>query len=225
MAPACGGALPRRRSRRAPVSLACSLTLALLLGGHEARAEEPLDLADELTDRAGVVTSVEEVRSVQERLATERGLRLFVVTVDNFSGHEPDAWLDRTAERSAVGPRDLAVVVAVRDGTGRRTSGRAGSGGPPATLALRLPEGTGLDDVGVDAALRAGDARLAVGDADGAVVAVATGLLEADWQDPGSGEGRALWIGGGIAVLTVAGLLVGVLARLRRRARQAYPRA
>lgn len=77
----------------------------------------------------------------------------------------------------------------------------------------------------MDAALRAGDARLAVGDADGAVVAVATGLLVADRQDPGSGEERALWIGGVIAVLTVAGLLVAVPARRGRRTGQAYPSA
>lgn len=208
------------RAARDPV-VAC-LALALLMAGPAARAEEPFDLPGELTDRAGVVTSAEEVRSLQDRMVTEQGLQLLVVTVDNFSGQEPDGWLDRTAELSGLGPQDLVLVMAVRDGTGRRATGTGastggGGAGPAATLVLRVPRGTGLAGDDVDAALRAGDARLAAGDPDGAVVAVATGLLDADRQESSAGRSRTtLWLAGAAALLALAGLLGALLVRARR---------
>lgn len=191
---------------RARHCLQIALCSALLLAPGVASAEAPFDLPDELNDLAGVVTSVEQLGGVQDRLVAERGLQLFVVTVDDFDGQDPDRWLERTAELSGLGREDLALAVSIDTGE----------------LALRVPEGTGLSARAVTSTESAARQLLADGDIDAAVLRVATGLEGASWSNPATAlERRATWVTVTIGVLILLGFLAaGWLVRAKVRAAQ-----
>ncbi len=93
------------------------VVLALgLLAQSPARADSPLRLNDQLTDRAGVLHDRRgEAMNALNRLRSETGLQLFVVFVHSFSGTPAQQWTDTTAQRSDLGGRDGLLAVATRD--------------------------------------------------------------------------------------------------------------
>jgi uncharacterized membrane protein YgcG len=87
-----------------------------LLAQSPVRADSPLRLNDQLTDRAGVLDGRRvEAMNALNRLRSERGLQLFVVFVHSFSGMPAQQWTDTTAQRSDLGRRDGLLAVATRD--------------------------------------------------------------------------------------------------------------
>ncbi|RIK11977.1 MAG: hypothetical protein DCC50_13835 [Acidobacteria bacterium] len=117
---------PRRGSRPHGRALLVAgwLAAACLLGpgGAVAHAEEPLDLRDQVTDRADVLSPDEEeaARAEVETLRDETGLQLFVVFVDTFTDSSGDpvdgpTWAQDTSSVSRMGDGDLVLAVAVQD--------------------------------------------------------------------------------------------------------------
>lgn len=196
-----GGLRPHR------ASLVAGAVLFLGLAAGPAAAEEPFDLPGELVDPGGRVTSVQAVEAAQDALVRDRGLQLFVVVVDDFDQLPAQEWVEQTARLSGLGAGDLALAVAADE----------------QELALHVPDGTGLAGSAVASVRAQGEARLADGDVDGAVTAVATGLQQARWQDPARGTERAAWWTalGVVALMLVAGTLLTLAARRRSRARDA----
>lgn len=104
----------RRRAGAATVLLAAALSLTAAPGGP-AHAEPPLDLGQQVTDRAGVLSD-EERTEVAEAVATlraEHSIDLHVVLVDSFDTLEGPAWTEQTFARSGLGPGDALLAVAV----------------------------------------------------------------------------------------------------------------
>ncbi|MGY1839757.1 MULTISPECIES: TPM domain-containing protein [unclassified Modestobacter] len=90
--------------------------LAVLLGpGSLARAEEPMELDGQLTDRADALSGEEEgqVADALAELEAEHGLTLFVTFVSGFdeaTGADVD-WAGQTAELSELGESSLLLAV------------------------------------------------------------------------------------------------------------------
>jgi uncharacterized membrane protein YgcG len=81
-----------------------------------ARAAAPLRLSGELTDPAGVLGSQRgAVQAAITRLYDQDRVKLYVVYVPDFSGLSPTSWVDHTAARNGLGPRDILLGVATTD--------------------------------------------------------------------------------------------------------------
>jgi uncharacterized membrane protein YgcG len=206
--------------RRAAVVLAI-LAVAFLPG--PARADGPLRLSDQLTDKAGVLgTRAGEARAALDELRAATGLQLFVVFVHSFDGTRAQDWTERTATRSDLGDRDALLAVATRD----------------RSYAYSFDQAYPLSDAQLSAvAQTAIEPALARNDWAGAVVAAANGYRAALAGQPiptpvvqpgppdtdgGGGPGGGLVTGlVAVGVVGVAG--AGGYALYRRRRRAAAP--
>ncbi|MBX9245609.1 TPM domain-containing protein, partial [Actinotalea ferrariae] len=111
-------ATPRAHALAARGVAAFALTGTLVTGvlaAGPAAATPPIDLADELTDAAGVLGVAEEraVEDALDRLADETPYQLFVVFVDDFDDLDAVTWAHETASMSGLGRDDLLLAVAV----------------------------------------------------------------------------------------------------------------
>lgn len=80
-----------------------------------APADDPVDLGGAyVLDRAGVLQGdTTAVREAIDRLFEERGIQLFVVYVDRFTGTSSDQdWANETAIMSGLGDRDILLAIA-----------------------------------------------------------------------------------------------------------------
>jgi uncharacterized membrane protein YgcG len=103
------------RGRRAAVVLAVAL-LTLLAAPAPARADAPMRLDDQLTDRVGALDDRrDEAQAALDRLRAETGLQLFVVFVDSFDAIAAEKWTSETARLSDLGDRDALLAVATGD--------------------------------------------------------------------------------------------------------------
>ena len=99
------------------LGVALTLGLALTLGTPPAAlAEPPLELTDQVTDHAGVLSPAErsEIGQATADLASERGIDLYVVYVDTFDGASAPQWAIDTFESTGLGDVVLAVAVQER---------------------------------------------------------------------------------------------------------------
>lgn len=102
------------------VAAAAALVVVGILGTVgtvlPAAAAEPLDLAEQVVDEAGVLGDrTADVQEAVDRLASETGTDLYVVFVDSFDGLTETEWGNRTAELSGLGSVDALMAVAVED--------------------------------------------------------------------------------------------------------------
>lgn len=100
-----------------PLVLPLILAAALLgLAPAPARADGPLRLDDQLTDRTGLLGDRRaEAEAALRQLRDQNRLQLFVVFVHSFDGRTAQRWADETASRSDLGDRDALLAVATRD--------------------------------------------------------------------------------------------------------------
>ena len=102
------------------VSLLAAVALALLAPApaSAAPADDPVDLGGAyVLDRSGVLGGdTTGVRAATDRLFEERGIQLFVVYVDEFSGTSSDQdWANETAIMSGLGDRDILLAIATEE--------------------------------------------------------------------------------------------------------------
>ncbi|GIF74456.1 TPM domain-containing protein [Asanoa siamensis] len=211
------------RSRRgaAAAALVWLVVAALtVLPGGAARADQPLRLNEQLTDRSDVLGGrAGEAAGALQRLRTTTGLQLFVVFVHTFSGRGAQQWADDTAIRSGLGDRDALLAVATHD--------REFAYSFPRNFPLSDAELASVAATAIEPPLAANDwAGAVVGASDGYAAALAgqpipTPAIQPGQPDPtGGGGGRGALIGG----LVAAGLVVlgiGAFALYRRRRRTA----
>lgn len=176
---------------------------ATLLWPHAARAEEPPQLGERVTDLAGVLDGgdVDRAQGAVDDLE-EAGAQLWAVFVNTTDGVPVSDYADEVARINGLGGNDAVYVVAVED---RRHSIWVGD-------LLTEADDTELDRILAERA----EPLLGDGDWGGAVAAVANGLAEAlsgAVPQPGAGDGGGDGGGGGSFVLVVVGiLLLGLLA-------------
>lgn len=104
------------RAVAAAAALVVVGTLGTVGTGLPAAAAEPLDLAEQVVDEAGVLgDQAADVQEAVDRLASETGTDLYVVFVDSFDGLTETEWGNRTAELSGLGSVDALMAVAVED--------------------------------------------------------------------------------------------------------------
>ena len=83
---------------------------------HAPSADEPFDVPDQLTDRAGVLgDAAATLRRDLKQLHRDEGVQLFVVFVDSFDGARGREWAQQTYRASGMGGNDVLVAVAVQD--------------------------------------------------------------------------------------------------------------
>ncbi len=172
-----------------------------------AAADAPFRLPEYVTDRAGALSAAEraEVESAIDALYNDRGIRLWVVYVEDFSGQNAVAWAQATMRNSDLTGADALLAVATIDRSFAFQLSDAVEG-------VSSGEVTAIQRGNIEPALR-GD------DWGGAAVAAANGLSDA--ASPGGGVS---WLGFLIALLVIAFavlLLVFVMRRRRRRRRLA----
>ncbi|KGM10290.1 TPM domain-containing protein, partial [Cellulomonas carbonis] len=201
------GRAPRRAAR--PLATAALAVAALVAPAAAASAAEPIDLGEQVVDEAGVLGSQEaEVRAAVEQLATDAGIDLYVVFVDDFSGRTYAEWGTETATLSGLGGSDalLAVAVEQRDYYFDATQGSE-------------------VQAAVEQARDGVRAQLSSDDWAGAALAATEGLSSATTTGTGAdpapgGSGAADTGGGGFLTLLLVGAVVVVgflLIRSRRR--------
>jgi hypothetical protein len=101
-------------------SLLAAAALALLAPGQvrAAPADDPVDLGGAyVLDRSGVLDGdTTAVRESIDRLFEARGIQLFVVYVDEFTGTSSDQdWANETAILSGLGDRDILLAIATEE--------------------------------------------------------------------------------------------------------------
>jgi hypothetical protein len=185
-------------------------SVAVVLSGGPARAEEPLALDAQLVDEAGVLSAAEEsaVQESLDRLQAEDGTQLHVVFVDTFDGLDAGQWLSSTYDRSGLGGNDALMAVAVQDDDYRFTV--------PSSSEVTVSEADQL-------AGRAVRPEFSEGDWTTGTVAFADILRTGEvpgGADDGSGGGGALLVLGAIGLVGGGAYLV---SRNRRRRREAQP--
>ncbi len=182
------------------------LTAGLLLA-TPAGAQPPLKLTDHITDSTGVLTDSGRaaVSSAIERLYRDRHIQLWVVYVDNFNRFKPDSWADRTRSASGMGDHDALLAVATNTKLYAFTV-------PPNVQGLTAAELNSLRSNEIDP-------RVGNKDWSGAAVAAADGLD----KSASSSERNWLPVTIGVIAVVVAGIVVLVLYRARRRRRTARP--
>ncbi|WP_165446759.1 TPM domain-containing protein, partial [Cellulomonas biazotea] len=207
---------------RPHVRVLASAVLALVAGiggvatAGAASAEAPVDLVEEVTDHAGVLSpqDAEAVAARLDALADSTPYQLFVVYVGSFDGMAPADWADETAVGSGLGRDDILLAVAVDD--------RQYQVSVAQEIALTDDQLGDVEADRIEPALRDDDwAGAAVAAADGYEAAAAG---DASGEDPvGVVTGRSFGVSwpalgagvGGLALL-VAGVVV-VPRQVRRR--------
>jgi uncharacterized membrane protein YgcG len=95
------------------------LTVALLVTGASlapAQAEDPIDVAGQITDEANVLDGNRAtMRRALDRFFDRTGLQLFVVYVPTFGDLTGEEWAARTYEESGLGRADVLLAVATKD--------------------------------------------------------------------------------------------------------------
>jgi uncharacterized membrane protein YgcG len=195
------------------------LGLLVLLACPPARADGPMDLTTQITDRVEALDGRRgEVETALNRLRDEQKVKLFVVYVKDFSGAQPADWAHATAQRSGMGRRDLVLAVA----TGSRRYALSAD----ADFTLSDQQLDRVAAIAVEPALAQNDwAGAAVGAADGlnaelAGQPVPTPAVRPGTADPGS-KGSSLWWLLLLVLLVV--LVVGIVLVVRRRRRRGSP--
>ncbi len=184
-------------------TLVAVLVALLLAGVGAALADQPSRLADRVTDRAGVLDAAaeSEVTAAVAQLKSAKGTDLFVVYVKSFDGADGQAWADRAAQLSQLGPQDVLLAVATDD----RAYG------------VSIADGFALSQSATDSVLTKDvEPRLSANDWAGAAVALANGLRTGGSAGSGGGTGTGVLVVGGIVV-------VGGGAYLLRRRRKPAP--
>ncbi|BBY53156.1 TPM domain-containing protein [Mycobacterium koreense] len=187
------------------LAAALATVLTALLGAPGALADEPLRLANRVTDHASALTDAgrTEVASAIAGLYNDHRIRLWVIYVDTFSGQSGDSWARSTARLSDLGDHDALLAVA----TGDRS--------------YAFLVSTGLDNISagdVDELRRNRiEPALGRGDWGDAAVAAATGLASAAAGPP------MPWatVLGVLAAVAVALMVLLAVLRWRRRRRHA----
>ncbi|WP_406317005.1 TPM domain-containing protein [Streptosporangium sp. NBC_01639] len=99
------------------VRVLVALALTLPPGDPVARVDPPAAVSAQVTDRAGVLGGRRaEVEAAVAKLRAHRGVRLYVVYVESFSGSSATDWAAGTARLSGLGRLDLLLAVATADG-------------------------------------------------------------------------------------------------------------
>jgi hypothetical protein len=103
-------------------ALAGALTAVATLGSvavwtiAPATAVEPIDLNQQITDKAGVLGEREpEVQQALDRFFDRTGNRLYVVYVPDFGGDTAAEWAAKTAEKSSLGRTGVLLVFATKN--------------------------------------------------------------------------------------------------------------
>ncbi|MGY1795426.1 TPM domain-containing protein [Geodermatophilus sp. SYSU D00525] len=186
-----------------------AVTAAVLVaGGSPALAEPPLDVPDEVTDRAGVLGSggLGQVQQAVDERQAEDGTQAFVVYVASFDGLDQGAWAQATAEASGLGSTDVLFAVAVDD---RRYGYWVDDAFPQSDAEIE------------DFLARDVEPELGAGDWAGAGVAFAEGVGDAAGSGSGSGSGAVTaTVVGGVAVVGGGAWLVARSRRRRQGAQQ-----
>ncbi len=200
------GVLVTSTARRTVLALLAVLTV--LVSPTPALADPPERLATQVTDRAGALGGDRgTVDAALARLRSDAGIQLFVVFVESFDGVPAQQWTDETASRSDLGDRDALLAVATTD----RAYAYSFAPDP------RLTDGE-LADVAADGI----EPALARGDWAGAVIAAADGYRTAAAGSGGAGSSGLFGVVA-IVALVVAGALIWVALRRRRRAAAPAP--
>ena len=184
---------------------ALALLLTALLVAPGAAAKPPMRLPTYVNDYAGVLGGgqLATVKSAVGKLYTDRHIRLWVVYVDNFSGHTGESWAQATVRQSDLGDYDALLAVAVTD----RAYGF-------------LVSSAITDAASVDAMRRDTlEPALGRGDWAGAALAAVNGLRSARPAGPAPLNWAALL--GTLAVIGVAGAGLWVAVRVLRARRRA----
>ncbi|MDH6245819.1 TPM domain-containing protein [Mycobacterium sp. OTB74] len=166
------------------------LTAATLLA-PSAVADPPMRLHDYVTDNADAFTSQQHTQVTQavQLLYGQRGTRLWVVYVNDFSGSDAQQWAENTWRRSDLGDHDAILAVATQD--------RA--------YALLVPTAA-AGRVDVNQLRRSAvEPKLHNGDWAGAAVAAADGL-----RTPAANTGAANTGAGGSGGFGWVGLLIAL---------------
>ena len=189
--------------------LASVLTVGLLTSPLAA-AQPPMRLADYVTDDAGALNSAQrtQVNDAVQVLYGTRGIRLWVVYVDTFSGSSAQQWAENTWRTSDLSGHDAILAVATKD--------RA--------YALLVPK-SAAGGIDVDALRRSAvEPKLHNGDWSGAAVAAADGLRTRPVAASSKPSGPFPWAGliGSLAVVgAAAGGLIWWSRRRRSKRREA----
>lgn len=177
--------------------LAAMALLAVVLSpaaAHAApRADAPLDLTSQVTDRAGVLDDTAALQRDLDKVRADGGPQLFVAYVDSFDSLDGESWAARTFQDSGLGGNDVLLAVAVKDRRyGTYATGESGL--------------TAADDQRV----RSQDIEpaLARSDWDGAARAAAEGYRDAA---SGSRGGSGLGLGLGFLTFPLLCLLIPFL--------------
>lgn len=194
-------AIGRRRPPLVWIAILAFLAAAL---PAIARAEEPQQLAERLTDLAGVFTSSQHDQAEQaiERIAADVSLwAVFVSTTDGLPA--PD-YADEVAALNGLGGNDAVLVVAVDD---RRYAMWVGP-------LLAEVSNEDIDIILTEAV----EPQLAAGEWGAAVSVAADGLIESlrgnPVQEPPGGETPAAGESGGSFPWAALGILVAIVAAL-----------
>jgi uncharacterized membrane protein YgcG len=95
------------------------LSVALLVPGAAltpAQADDPIDVTEQVTDKAGVLgTDQAKVQQALDRFFDRSGLQLFVVYVPTFDDLTAAKWAARTYDKSGLGRADVLLAVATKD--------------------------------------------------------------------------------------------------------------
>ncbi|WP_322857664.1 TPM domain-containing protein [Mycobacterium shigaense] len=174
-----------------------------LLPAPPAGAQPPFRLPDQITDKAGALSTSghDDVASAIDKLYNDRHIRLWVVYVDDFSGLSALNWAQQTIRSSDFGDYDALLAIS--------TTGHA--------YAFLVPNGIkGVTETQVDN-LRHNQIEpdLRDGDWSGAAVAAANGLNSAP-----SPLGR-VWMLVMLAVVVIAVVVLVLFVRYRRQRRRA----
>ncbi len=186
--------------------------LALVLSGAgTASAEPPLEVTEQITDRAGALgTGAAAAERAVADLAAEDDLGLHAVFVPSFDNADTGEWARDTARRSGLGENDLLLAVAV--------------GGETFEYGYWVNGSFPLSEVDLERAMTGEvEPRLTAGDRSGAVVALASRLQELVAIEEDARREAAPWsartiilVVGGVAVVLLAAHL---LSRRRSSAR------
>jgi uncharacterized membrane protein YgcG len=187
------------------LGLVLAVLAATALVAPRAVADPPLRLPGYLTDHSQVLSDAQrtDVTYALNKLYKDRKIRLWVVYVDDFSGQEAVSWTQTTYKASDLGDYDAILAVATVDGA----------------YAFLVPGTIRNVTTGQVDDLRRNEIEPALhnGDWAGAAVAAATGLNTAGGSSGTSMSWAALLIAVGVVALAIAGLLLVMQLRRRRR--------
>ncbi|HEX6870054.1 MAG TPA: TPM domain-containing protein [Micromonosporaceae bacterium] len=209
---------------RAVVAVVLSLAAAMAtsLVASPARADRPMRLDTQITDRVDALGARKgEVISALSVLRSQSGLQLFVVYVRSFSGTPAREWAAETARRSDLGREDGLLAVATHD--------RAYWYSFDQDFALSDEQLADVASIAIEPALAANDwAGAAIGAAQGYGAALAGRPIPPPQIQPGEpdpgGSGTGVLVAGAVVCLLLAAAAAGLaiwllLVRRRRSAR------